>query len=184
MVLVGTVARPHGVRGDVVVNPATDFVDERFALGSVLWTRIDGVVEQLKVTRALLGGKRPVVGFEAASSVKDAERLAGAELRVPEEYLAELEPGAYYLHQLTGCRVETAAGETLGEVVRVDGGTGASVLVVEGPGGEVLIPFAVSLCPTIDVGGRRIVVDAPAGLLEVNERSPRGHRPRKPKGVA
>ena len=58
MVLVGRVARPHGIRGDVVVNPETDFVDERFAAGSVLWTRIAGVVEPMTVARARFGGRR------------------------------------------------------------------------------------------------------------------------------
>jgi 16S rRNA processing protein RimM len=179
MVLVGRVARPHGVRGDVLVNPETDFVEERFAVGATLWTRVEGSVEPLRVARAALGGKRPILGFEGASGVPDAERLAGAELRVPEEQLATLEAGTYYLHQLVGCRVETAAGQVVGDVTRVEGGSGAGVLAVEGQRGEVLIPFAASLCPTIDVARRVIVVDAPEGLLEVNEPAPRGRRARK-----
>ena len=176
MVLVGRVARPHGVRGDVVVNPETDFVDERFAVGASLWTQVAGVVEEVRVARASLGGRRPVVGFQGASSVADAQRFAGAELRVPEESLATLEPGVFYLHQLVGCRVETTAGDRVGEVIRVEGGSGASLLAVEASSGEVLIPLAVSMCPTIDVARRLIVVDAPAGLLEVNEVSPRARR--------
>jgi 16S rRNA processing protein RimM len=169
MVLVGRVARPHGIRGDVVVNPETDFADERFAVGASLWISVAGVVTEVTVARATVGSRRPIVGFEGASDISDAERLAGAELRVPEGALAKLEPGAYYVHQLVGCRVETIAGEPVGEVVRVEGGTGASVLAVAGPSGEVLIPLAVSVCPTIDVERRLVVVDAPEGLLEVNE---------------
>ena len=42
MVLVGRVARPHGLRGHVVVNPETDFVEERFRPGATLWTRSAG----------------------------------------------------------------------------------------------------------------------------------------------
>jgi 16S rRNA processing protein RimM len=184
MVLVGTVARPHGIRGDVVINPETDFVDERFAVGMLLWTRVDGVVEPLKVARAALGGRRPIVGFEGASEVPHAERLTGVELRVPEEALAALEPGEYYLHQLAGCRVETTAGQVVGEVARVEGAMGASLLVVARPDdGEVLIPFAASLCPTVDVEHRLIVVDAPEGLLDVNEAAPKqGGRGGKTKG--
>jgi len=169
MVLVGRVARPHGIRGDVVVNPETDFVDERFAAGSVLWTRIAGVVEPMTVARARFGGRRPVLGFAGTDTIPDAERLAGAELRVPEAALLTLEPGTYYLHQLVGCRVETEHGDVVGEVVRVDGGAGASLLVVSGPRGEVLVPFAESLCPVVDVESRRIQVAAPEGLLEANE---------------
>jgi 16S rRNA processing protein RimM len=108
--------------------------------------------------------------------VPDAERLAGAELRVPEDALAKLDPGAYYQHQLIGCRVETTAGVPVGEVVRVEGGSGASLLAVAGLSGEVLIPFAVSLCPTIDVERRLVVVDVPEGLLEVNQPAPAARR--------
>ena len=31
MVLVGRIARPHGHRGQVIVNPDTDFPEDRFA---------------------------------------------------------------------------------------------------------------------------------------------------------
>ena len=41
MVLVGRIARPHGLRGQVVVNPETDFVEERFVSGATMWTRSD-----------------------------------------------------------------------------------------------------------------------------------------------
>ncbi len=176
MVLVGRVARAHGLRGDVVVNPETDFVEERFAVGSVVWTRVAGDVEPLTVTRARLAGGRPVLGFGDVATVSDAQRLAGAELRVTEDALVQLAPGTYYLHQLVGCRVETDRGEVVGEVARVEGGVGASLLVVSGARGEVLVPFAASLCPVVDVVGRLIQVAVPEGLLEVNEPTRGGSR--------
>jgi ribosomal 30S subunit maturation factor RimM len=48
--------------------------------------------------------------------------------------------------------------------------TGGSRLVVESPRGEVLIPLAVDICVEIDVSGKRIRIDPPDGLLELNER--------------
>lgn len=174
MVLVGLVARPHGVRGDVVVNPETDFVEERFGVGATLWTRVAGEVKRLTVARASLAGRRPVVGFDGVFDIPGAERLAGAELRITEDLVMPLAPGSYYLHQLVGCRVETTGGELVGEVARVDGGTGASVLVVVGPRGEVLVPLAASVCETIDVEARVIRIAALEGLLEVNAPSARG----------
>ena len=36
LVLVGTIERPHGLRGEVVVNPLTDFGGERFVPGATL----------------------------------------------------------------------------------------------------------------------------------------------------
>jgi 16S rRNA processing protein RimM len=184
MILVGRIARPHGIRGQVVVNPETDFVEERFSPGATFWTRASGGPEQLTVTSARVQNGRPVVAFEGFASIDDVERLAGLELRVPEEALTPLEAGTYYHHQLVGCVVQTAAGDRVGEVVRVDGGSGGSLLVVDGSRGEVLIPLATDICVDVDVRGRQITIEPPAGLLELNEtkRSTRGDRSSRPEG--
>ena len=169
MVLVGRVARPHGIRGQVVVNPETDFVEQRFAVGATLWTRSADRDEQLVIVSSRIQGGRPVIGLEGFSSVEEVERLTGQELRVPERELTSLEPGTYYQHQLVGCTVETIEGERVGEVTRVDGGSGGATLTVTGPRGEVLIPFATDICIRVDVGAKRIRIAPPEGLLELNE---------------
>ena len=169
MVLVGRIARPHGLRGQVVVNPETDFVEDRFVSGATLWARSDRGDEALTITSARVQNGRPVVGFAGFSSIEEAERLAGLELRVPEETLQALGEGVYYQHQLVGCEVETVAGAPVGEVSRVDGGAGGSLLAVRGARGEVLIPLAQHICVEIDVAAKRIRIDPPDGLLELNE---------------
>jgi 16S rRNA processing protein RimM len=170
MVLVGRIARPHGIRGHVIVTPDTDFVEQRFAEGSTLWTRPAGasVEEPLRVTSMRVHNGRPVIGLEGYSRIEDAERLSGLELRVPEATLQPLPSGSYYQHQLVGCEVETAAGIRVGTVKRVEGGAAGSLLTVDGPGGEVLIPMVAPICVGIDVDGKRIRIDPPEGLLELN----------------
>jgi 16S rRNA processing protein RimM len=167
--VVGRIARPHGLKGQVVVNPETDFVEERFAAGASLWTRSSAGEEQLRVASLRLQNGRAIVGFVGFDRIEDVERLAGQELRVPEDTLQPLRAGTYYEHQLAGCVVETATGDVIGEVAKVEGGAGASRLVVDGPRGEILIPLAVDICVDIDVGKKRIRIDAPEGLLELNE---------------
>jgi 16S rRNA processing protein RimM len=179
MVLVGRVGRPNGIRGQVAINTETDFAEDRFTPGAVFWTREGG--EQLVVAAVRFQNGKPIVGFEGITSPEDAERLRGAELRVPEDALPPLEAGVYYHHQLEGCVVETVAGERLGVVTRVDGGVGGSLLVLDGPKGEVLIPLAVDICVDIDVAARSIRVAPPEGLIEVNEPAERKERPGRPK---
>ena len=170
MVLVGRIARPHGIRGHVIVTPDTDFVENRFQTGATFWTRSDRGNEVLTVNSARLQNGRPVIGFEGFEKIEDVERLAGLELRVPEDSLLPLDAGAYYVHDLVGCAVETISGEPVGEVKRVEGGAGASVLSVEGRRGEVLVPLAADICVEVDIGGRRIRINPPEGLLELNEK--------------
>lgn len=182
LVLVGRVARPHGIRGHVVVNSETDFVAERFRAGAEMRTRVKGHEKALRIADARVEGRRPILAFDGYDTVEAAEELAGVELRVPETDLQPLPAGTYYLHQLIGCRVDTTDGRTVGTVQRVEGGAGAAVLSIEAPSGEVLVPLAQEICVGIDIDARVIRVRMPEGLLELNEtrRTTRGSQARKP----
>lgn len=176
MVLVGRIGKPHGLRGQVTVLPETDFAEIRFAPGAVLWTRPGPSGEPgqpLTVAAMRMQNGRAIVGFDGFAHIDEVEPLHGLELRVPETELLPLAEGAYYLHQLGGCVVETVAGERVGVVRTVEGGIGSSRLVVDGDHGEVLIPLADEICVEVDVEGRRVRIAPPAGLLDLNEVTPR-----------
>jgi 16S rRNA processing protein RimM len=168
MAVVGRIARYHGNRGEVIVNPETDFPEQRFRVGAQFFVRRDGTLTTLRVTSVRFQQGRPIVGIDGVGSITEAERLAGLEFRVPVEDLQRLPEGAYYEHDLVGCGVETVSGRQVGTVKDVGGGAGHRWLVIGGSGGEVLVPFAVEICVRIDVPGRRIVIDPPEGLLEAN----------------
>ena len=172
LVLVGVVARTHGHRGAVIVNPETDFPEERFRAGATVWMRRGGEAAAVEIRDAWFHQGRPVLTLEGVESMNDAERLRGAELRVPEAALQPLPDGRYYHFRLVGCEVVTARGERVGEVRAVEGDAGGERLVVDGPDGEVLVPFAEAICTSVDVEARRIVIDPPEGLLEINRRGP------------
>ena len=169
MAVVGVIARPHGIRGQVIVNPETDFPEDRYQVGAELFVNRGGSIERLRVTAFRLQQGRPVIGIEGVADMDAARALAGVELRVPAESLAELPDGVFYHHDLVGSAVDTADGQRVGIVSKVEGEHGNSRLVVQGARGEVLIPLAVDICTTIDPAAKRIVVEPPPGLLELNE---------------
>ena len=115
-----------------------------------------------------------MVGFEGVTTVEEAEALRGTELRIPEEARMVLGPGEYYLYDLVGCEVRTTTGVELGRVQSVYTGAGGALLGVDRDGAEVLVPLVKTMVPEIDVAARRIVVDPPEGLLEVNAPGGRG----------
>jgi 16S rRNA processing protein RimM len=168
MAAVGRIARAHGVRGQVIVNAHTDFPEERFRPGTELFIEHDGTVRTLTVTTVRFHRERPVIGIEGVATMNDAEALAGCELRVPVSRLAPLPGGTFYRHDLVGCRVETRGGGLVGTVEDVEGTPAGSRLVVAAPQGEVLIPLVAEICTTIDLAAKRIVVEPPEGLLDVN----------------
>jgi 16S rRNA processing protein RimM len=169
LLLIGRVARAHGNRGQVIVNPETDFAEDRFRVGRVVrvGTADRGVPRAIVSVRFHQG--RPVVALEGIGTMNDAEALAGAELWVPESSLEPLPPETFYRHDLVGCEVRRKSGESVGRVTAVAGTLDRSHLVVEGERGEVLIPLAAPICVTVDPAARVIVVDPPEGLLELND---------------
>jgi 16S rRNA processing protein RimM len=174
LITVGRIVRPHGIRGQVVVASETDFGGERFAAGATLFVRRDDRVEPLRVLASFVHQGRWVVGFETKTSMNDAEALRGAELRVPADGVRRLDVNQYYAYDLIGCTVDTVSGITVGLVERVDFGAGVPMLVVAGAQGEVLVPFAEDICRQVDPGARRIVIDPPDGLIDLNVRRPGG----------
>jgi 16S rRNA processing protein RimM len=168
MAAVGCIARAHGNRGQVIVNLETDFPDERFRPGAELFVLRNGSVQALMLTSVRFQHDRPVIGIAGVETMNAAEALAGQELRVPVDRLARLPGGTFYRHDLIGCRVETGAGELVGTVSSVEGPMTGSRLVVAGANGELLIPLATAICTRIDPAAKRIVIDPPEGLLDLN----------------
>jgi 16S rRNA processing protein RimM len=172
MAVVGRIARSHGIRGRVVVNLETDFPHQRFQTDAKLFARdAAGTVKMLTVTSARFQQGRPVLGLSGVEDMNGAAALAGVELRVPREWLAELPEGTFYRHDLVGCAVETTAGQTIGLVSDVEGPFGSSRLVVTTAGGDVLVPLVAAICTTVDPVHKRIVVAPPEGLLELNTKA-------------
>jgi 16S rRNA processing protein RimM len=168
MAVVARVARTHGLRGQVIVNPETDFIAERFRQGEVLYGQRQGTPQALTVTAVRIHRGRPILTFESIASIADAQWLSGTELRVPAEALQRLPVGEFYHHDLVGCRVRTAGGQEVGTVVAVEGPREGSRLVVRGGGRDVLVPLAAEICVEIDAERRRIVIEPPEGLLDLN----------------
>ena len=79
------------------------------------------------------------------------------------------EEGLFYTFHLKGCTVVTTQGESLGIVTDVMDGGGTHILKVDGKDGEILIPFAQSFLRKVDLGQRRIDVELPEGLLDLNK---------------
>ena len=169
-VLVGVIARTHGNKGEVVVNPETDFPEQRFRECARLMSRLkDGSPATMEVAAMRMHQGRPVVLFRGIASMNDAELLAGRELRIAEDHgdARLLGAGEYFHRDLIGCAVVTENGDAIGEVAAVEGEGGQSRLVVRSRRNEVLIPLADDIC-TVDVKAKRITVRPPEGLLELN----------------
>ncbi len=88
---------------------------------------------------------------------------------LPEEDLSQLEEDKYYLFEIVGCMVFTESRQKIGVVSDVLFIKSNDLLVIERETGEILIPFNISICASVDLEKREIVIKPPEGLLDLNE---------------
>ena len=167
MLLVGIVRRPHGTAGEVSVEPATDF-PERFAAGARFLWRREEVERAVSVVTARPHGARILIRFEGVEGVAAARSLAGGELWIPEEDAIPPPEGFYYGHEVEGWRCEDRAGRVLGRAQRLTQTPGGAMLFVDTGGAEpVPVPFVRPIVVSVERAEKRIVLDPPAGLMEL-----------------
>jgi len=165
LLLVGRVARAHGIRGHVIVNPETDFMEDRFRIGRRVLVGAADRPREYEIEDVRFHQGRPIVRFAGIVTMNDAETLAGSELWVREAEIDPLPAGTFYRHDLVGCEVTQTNGERLGRVTAVEGSLDRSYLVVDG---HMMIPLVADICVAIDIANRRVTVNPPEGLIELN----------------
>ena len=158
---------PQGRRGEVAAELHTSF-PERFAERRELsGLAANGSRRELQLEEHWFHKGNVILKFAGVESISDAEALAGMELQIPEEHRAELEAGTAYVSDLVGCEVMDR-GSLLGVVAEVQFGAGeAPLLVVKQGEREILLPYAEAFLKNADLAARRIEMELPEGLLEL-----------------
>ncbi len=134
-----------------------------------------GTRRELQVEGCWPHRQRVVLKFTGIDSIDEAEALVGCEIQVPRAERRELESGAAYVGDLVGCEVivtgAAVGGEArmIGTVADVQFGAGEAPLLVLREGKrELLIPLAQEYIRVLDVGGKRIELDLPEGMLDLD----------------
>jgi 16S rRNA processing protein RimM len=113
-----------------------------------------------------------VLHFEGVDSITAAEALKGLYAAIPRIERAPLADGEAYISDLVGCLLVDVAHpepKVVGPIEDVDRSAGpVALLVVQGPNGETLIPFAQDYLRRIDLESRRVEMALPEGLVDLN----------------
>jgi 16S rRNA processing protein RimM len=167
--LVGRVAKAHGISGELAVDIHTDEPEERFAPGAVLTARLrDRSVRPVTVSTVREHSGRLLIRFDEVPDRTAAETMRGAKLVIDAAELPPSDdPDAFYDHELEGLAAVLVDGTPVGTVAEIARGPGGELLVLKREDGtEALVPFVRAIVPEVDVKGGRIVIDPPEGLLD------------------
>jgi|ERR1700733_4954471 16S rRNA processing protein RimM len=186
------IRRPQGRKGEVFADVLTDF-PEKFAERRRLWLVEADSAPRMQSGRVGPGkdaAARPalpmqvelrahwlhkggiVLHFAGIDTISAAEALSGLAVAVPRAERAGLDEGETYISDLIGCTLLDVAGSEpapVGVVEDVDRSAGpVPLLIVRGPQGEILIPWAKDYLRRIDLAARRVEMALPEGLVELN----------------
>lgn len=162
-IAIAVLGKTRGNRGEVTAFPLSGKPERYEALEEVF---LFGSGARYEVESTWFHNGALIFKFRGIDTISAAESLAGAEVRVPLDRRTPLEPGEFFQDDLLGCQVvDRRSGQALGRVSGWEDGGGAGLLVVDG---GLLIPFARSICVEIDTAAKRIAVELPEGLKDLN----------------
>ncbi|MEI4788949.1 ribosome maturation factor RimM [Bacillus sp. FJAT-53060] len=166
---VGKVVNTHGVRGEVRVVSKTDFPEERYKKGSVLYIFKQGQREPLKVTVASHRQHKQfdLLTFEEVGSLNEAEQLKESILKVEKEHLSSLDEGEFYFHEIIGCNVYDEQDKLIGHIKEILTPGANDVWVVERKSKkDALIPYIPSVVKKIDISSKTVHIEVMEGLID------------------
>jgi 16S rRNA processing protein RimM len=158
-VAVARVLGAWGVRGALKVEPLAP--KSVLAKGRILLV----ANHEREIKEAQTSGKFLRLKLAGIDGREDAFALRDKLLLVAESDLEPLPDGQFYRFQLIGLRVVGASNEDLGRVTDVLQAPENDVYVVQGDGGEVLIPALDDVVQKIDLDRGQITIEIIPGLL-------------------
>ncbi|RYL92930.1 ribosome maturation factor RimM [Sporolactobacillus sp. THM19-2] len=165
---VGKIVNTRGIKGEVKVISVTDFPDERFATGALLYVHDEknSTYHPLTVTGFTRRKTFDCLTFKDYDSINAVEKYKGCSLYVPREQLSELEEGSYYYYQIIGAQVMTDTGTRLGRIKEILSPGANDVWVVETEGKDLLIPYIKDVVKAVDTEKKQVTIHLIPGLID------------------
>ena len=171
--VVGHLNKAHGTKGEVFVWSLTDHPEGSFSPGVILYlgdetgNAPDPTRPSLTVQSSRPFRRGYLIRLDGVDSRDAAEALRGRYVLRPMEELEAVEEGELFYHELLGMKVVTVDGEEVGEVVEVYELRPADLLEVKGASTTHYIPFLASVVKQVDAETATMIIDPPAGLLDL-----------------
>jgi 16S rRNA processing protein RimM len=166
LITIGKVVKPFGVKGEMKIEPMTDFPERFTGLTRVYLVSPSGKEVACEVKSVRYAGGAPYLLFSGYDSPEKAKAINGWFIKVPEEEAVPLPEGTYYWFELIGMEVVSDAGEKLGTIVDIFETGSNDVYVLKQDGKETYIPATREVIRLVDRKARRMTIHVPDGLLE------------------
>jgi len=163
---IGRVGKPHGLKGKVKVEYYGTGLHGLSLYREIFIEDEKGRPEAYEILETIPQPPRLILRLKGIEKIEEAESLTGKEIFVKREAFLELEEGEYYWVDILGMEVETQEGKRIGKVKEIFPTGANDVYVVEGKGGEILLPATEEVIQSIDIKKGVMEVVRKEGLWE------------------
>jgi 16S rRNA processing protein RimM len=166
LITIGKAVKPFGVKGEMKIEPLTDFPERFKDLNRVHLVSPAGKEIVCEVKSVRYAGEMPLLVFNGYDSPEKAKALNGWLVKVPDEEASPLPDGHYYWYELIGMEVCSENGEKLGTIVDIFETGSNDVYVMKRGRKEVYLPATKEVIKQIDRKAKQMVIHLMDGLME------------------
>jgi 16S rRNA processing protein RimM len=165
LLAVAVVAGTHGLRGDLKLRPLPTAAAALPQLREIYLQAPDGSRTLHRILQGKPHKQHLLVRLAGLESLDAVQSLVGRTALARCQDLPQLPPGEHYWHELEGLAVIDRRRGPLGAVSGLFATGAHEILTVDGPLGEILIPFIPPFVLHTDLVTRELQVDLPDGLV-------------------
>jgi len=153
--LIGKVAKPHGLRGQVKVHSYASSYENFFA-GRKVYLSQGEEMKALLISEGKVQAHSLLLHFQGLDNRQQAEAISGCSLYIEQKDLQALPEGEYYWYQLIGSRVYNDQGRFLGILEEIFSTPAHDIWVIRDDKKEILLPAVEDFVISVDLPQREI----------------------------
>lgn len=162
---VGKIVNTHGIKGELKIISKTDFPEDRFKPGNILYIRDNGKINSYEIKSHRTHKQFEMITFKELENINLVENLKGKTLEISEEQQESLSDGNYYHHQIIGLDVFSEDNNYIGVIKEIMSPGANDVWVVKRKGSsDLLLPAIKDVIKKIDLEQNKVIIELLDGL--------------------
>jgi len=164
----GKIVKKYSFKGEVILKLDTDEPDIYENLDAVFLDLGKNLLPFFIKTSLLQKGNQLRIRFEDINNESDADGILKTDVYLPLNLLPKLTGDQFYFHEIIGFKLEDINYGEVGIITSINDKTAQDLFVIEKEDVEILIPMIDDFIKKIDRKNKKVIVETPEGLIEMN----------------
>ncbi len=164
----GKIAKKYSFKGEVVLKLDTDQPELYEGIDTVFIDMGNQLIPFFIKKSLFQKGNQMRIRFEDVHTEADADAILKTDVYLPVDLLPKLSGSKFYFHEVIGFLLEDVNFGIVGKITSINDSTAQALFVLEKDGSEILIPLIDDFIQKIDRTNKKVIVETPEGLIEMN----------------